>query len=483
MAALSGSEFLERRSAAQVHVEIQGQTLTKGVADHPAFRNVIRSYAELYDMQHDPAYRDVLTYPSPTSGEPVATSFLVPETPADLVKRRQASKLWADRSFGMLGRTGDYLNGALMALASAQDWFAQADPAFGANIRRYYEKVREDDLLCTHTLIPPQANRAVSGSQQADGALMAHIVAEDDNGIVIRGARMLATIGPLADELLVFPSTVLRHSPEDKAYSFACAISNDTPGLRYLAREPLDYGRSRHDHPLGSRFEESDAVVVFDDVHVPYERCFVLGDTELCTGFYSQTSALVHMTHQVLTRTTAKTEYILGLVSLLTQAIGIEQFGHVQADIAEVITTLETLRALLRAAEADAALNEFGVLTPAWAPLNTARNLYPRLYQRFPEILRKLGASGLMATPTEADVTGPAAADIETYLQSATLGGADRVRLFRLVWDTCISAFAGRQALYEYYFFGDPVRMAGSYVASYDREPYLAAVRAFLDRD
>ena len=382
----------------------------------------------------------------------------------------------------MLGRTGDYLNSALMALASAQDWFAQASAQYGENIRRYYEKVREEDLLCTHTLIPPQANRAVSGSQQAGGALMAHIVREDDNGIVIRGARMLATIGPFADELLVFPSTVLRNTPEDKQYSFACAIPNDATGLRYLAREPLDYGRPRHDHPLGSRFEESDAVVIFDDVHVPYERCFVLGDPELCNGFYTHTSAVVHMTHQVVTRTTAKTEYILGLLSLLTQAIGIEQFPHVQADVAEVITTLETLRALLRAAEADAAPNEFGVLTPAWAPLNTARNLYPRLYQRFPEILRKLGASGLMATPTEADVTGPAAADIETYLQSATLGGAERVRLFRLVWDTCISAFSGRQALYEYYFFGDPVRMAGPYVASYDREPYKAAVRAFLER-
>ena len=251
---------------------------------------------------------------------------------------------------------------------------------------------------------------------------MAHITKEDDNGIVIRGARMLATIGPFADELLVFPSTVLRNTPEDKQYSFACAIPNDAPGLRYLAREPLDYGRPRHDHPLGSRFEEPDAVVVFDDVHVPYERCFVLGDPDLCNGFYTRTSAVVHMTHQVIARTTAKTEYILGLVSLLTEAIGIEQFGHVQADVAEVITTLETLRALGRAALADAEPNEFGVLTPAWAPLNAARNLYPRLYQRFPEILRKLGASGLMATPTQADVTGPAAADIETYLQSATLG-------------------------------------------------------------
>ncbi len=143
MAARSGSEFLERLSAARVHVEVQGETLTGGVADHPAFRNVVRSYAELYDMQHDPAFRDVLTYPSPATGEPVATAFLTPRTPEDLVKRRKAFKLWADRSLGMLGRTGDYLNSALMALASAQDWFGQAQgsgPGFGENIRRYYRR-------------------------------------------------------------------------------------------------------------------------------------------------------------------------------------------------------------------------------------------------------------------------------------------------------------------------------------------------------
>ncbi len=235
MAARSGRQFLERLSAARVHVEIQGETVTGHLNDHPAFRNVIGSYAELYDMQHDPAYRDVLTYPSPKTGDPVATSFLTPHTPEDLDKRQSAFKLWADRSLGMLGRTPDYLNSALMALASAADWFAQTDPAFGANIKNYYEKVREDDLLCTHTLVPPQANRAVAASQQAGGALMAHVTTQDDNGIVVRGARLLATIGPFADELLVFPSTLLRNTPEDKQYSFACAIPNDAPGLRYLA--------------------------------------------------------------------------------------------------------------------------------------------------------------------------------------------------------------------------------------------------------
>src|SRR3954447_2085925 len=85
MAARSGSELLRPPRAARVHVQIQGETLTGGVADHPAFRNVVRSYAELYDMQHDPAYRDVLTYPSPVTGDPVATAFLAPRTPQDLV--------------------------------------------------------------------------------------------------------------------------------------------------------------------------------------------------------------------------------------------------------------------------------------------------------------------------------------------------------------------------------------------------------------
>jgi 4-hydroxyphenylacetate 3-monooxygenase len=483
MPARTGAEFLERLSRTRTHVEIQGETLHGGIPDHPAFKNVVRSYAALFDLQHAPECRDVLTYQDPGTNSREATSFLIPRTREDLAKRAQAYKLTADASFGMLGRTGDYLNSALMALASARTWFAQTDPAFADNISRYYQQVRDQDLLCTHTLIPPQANRALPGSQQAGGALMARITSEDDNGIVVRGARMLATIGPFADELLVFPSTVLRGTPEDKPYSFAFAIPTDAPGLRFIAREPFDYGRSHFDHPLGSRFDESDAVAVFDDVHVPYERCFTLGDPELCNGFYTKTDAINHMTHQVVARTTAKTEFILGLVTVLTEAIGIGGFQHVQADLAEIITTLETLRALGRAAEADAKPNHYSVMTPAWPPLNAARNLYPRLYQRFPEILRKLGASGLMATPTEADVNGPAAEDIDQYLQAATLTGKDRVRLFRLVWDACASAFAGRQALYEYYFFGDPVRMATAYQATYDKAPYADRVRAFLDRD
>jgi 4-hydroxyphenylacetate 3-monooxygenase len=476
MGARTGSEYVERLAASSPTVFVHGERLEGGISEHPAFRNLVRTYAELFDLQH--AEPETMTYESPTSGERVGMSFLVPRTPEDLVRRREMFKRWADRSLGTLGRTGDYLNSSLMAMSEAGEWFAQADPDYGENIRRYYEHVREQDLLLTHTLIPPQANRSQGGGQQLGGSLTAHVVDRDDSGITVRGARLLATIGPIADELLVFPSTVLRGGPDDEPYSFAFAVPCDAPGLRFICRESLDYGRG---HPLASRFEEMDAVVVFDDVHVPAERIFMLGHPELCNQLYLDTGAVVHMAHQVATRTTAKTEFLLGLISCMTEAVGIEHFGHVQEDLAEVIVALETIKALLRAAEADAAPNAYGVMSPKWEPLNAARNWYPRFYARLPAIVRKLGASGLMALPTEADVAGPAKADVEAYLQSATLDGPERVRLFRLAWDISISAFAGRQELYEHYFFGDPVRMAGALVRGYDREPYKARVRRFID--
>jgi 4-hydroxyphenylacetate 3-monooxygenase len=483
MPARTGQEYVDELNERPIQVEIEGRRYSGRVAEIPQFRNVVRSYAELFDLQHEPALRDVMTYESPTSGDRVGMSFLQPVTLDDLIRRREAMRVWADHSLGNLGRTGDYCNSAVMAMAGAADWFAQLDPRFGENVRSYYEHVRENDLLLTHTLITPQANRAVGPSEQRSQTLAARIVDENDNGIVIRGARLLATIGPIADEMLVMPSTVIKGTPEDAPYSYAFAIPCDAPGVRFLCRESFDYGRGHFDHPLASRFEEPDAIVVFEDVLVPYERCFVIGHPELCNGLYTETSAVVHMTHQVVARTRAKTEFLLGVVSLLTDAIAIEQFQHVQEKIAEIVVALETIKALTRAAEADALPNRFGIVTPAWAPLNACRNWYPRLYPRFAEILRQLGASGLMALPTEADVVGPARDDVESYLQSATLTGPERVRLFRLAWDACLSAFAGRQSLYEYFFFGDPVRMAGALVASYDREPYKERVREFLLRD
>jgi 4-hydroxyphenylacetate 3-monooxygenase len=191
------------------------------------------------------------------------------------------------------------------------------------------------------------------------------------------------------------------------------------------------------------------------------------------------------MTHQVVVKNIAKCEFLLGLASLMVNAIGTEVFQHIQEKLAEIWVNLETMKAFLRAAEADAQLDEWGVMRPAWDPLDAARNLFPRLYPRMVEIIQQIGASGLVAMPTEADIKGPLAADIRKYYQAARAEALDRIPLFRLAWDASISAFASRQVLYERFFFGDPVRMAGALVTGHNKQiqQYADKVRTFVKQN
>ncbi|MCU1411127.1 MAG: 4-hydroxyphenylacetate 3-monooxygenase, oxygenase component [Rhodoglobus sp.] len=482
MGARTGAQYLERLNAMTPTLYVDGEKVTARVAEHPAFRNNALSFAALYDLQHG-KHAAELTYPSPTTGDPVGISFLVPRSEDDLHRRREGAAVWARYSNGFLGRTGDYMNAALTALSTAAEFFGRADPVFAERIAAYYEYARENDLLATHTLIPPQVNRAVSGSAQAGAQVAARVVEERPDGIVIRGARMLATVAPIADELLVFPSTLLRGTAEDAPFSYAFAIQNDAPGLKYYCRSPLYRGGSAFDEPLASRYDEMDALVVFDDVFVPNERVFLLGHPELCNAFYAETGASQLMTHQVVTRTLAKTEFYLGLAASIADAIGIGGFPHIQQDLAELISYVEIEKALLRAAEADGAANAEGVFLPKWDTLNAARNWYPQqVSPRLAEIIRKFSASGLMALPGEADFETDGRADLDLYLQSAALPARDRARLFKLALDASVSGFAGRESLYEYFFFGDPVRMAGALVSSYPLDAYRARVDELLNR-
>jgi 4-hydroxyphenylacetate 3-monooxygenase len=467
MGARTGAQFLDGLKQQPREVYIEGE-LVRDVTEHHAFKGVLQSLAHLFDMQHDPALTDDMTYTSPDSGERVGASFMQPRSKADLEQRYRMMRHWALYSNGMMGRTPDYLNSSLMAFAGAADYFGQGDKRFADNVSAYYRKAREEDLCLTHTLINPQANRAVGPSGQKDPFLAARVKEERDDGLVIRGARMLATLGPISDEIEVFPSTVVKADPADAPYAFGFVIPCGAPGLKFICRETYDLNRPRHDHPLGSRFEEMDAVVIFDDVFVPWERVFLYGDPDLANGAFGATNAVLHMAHQVMAKNIAKTEFMLGLVSLIIDTIGIEPFQHVHEKAVEVIIGLECMRGLLAAATEDAQIDRWGIMAPARAPLDAARNLYPKLYPRFVEIIQQLSASGLMAAPTLADIQGPAGEYIERYFTAARSEPRERIALFRLAWDASMSMFGARQALYERFFFGDPVRMAGAFFNTYD---------------
>jgi 4-hydroxyphenylacetate 3-monooxygenase len=471
-----GEQVLDRLRESPPCLWYRGRQI-EDVTTHPATRHCLESLAAIYDQQW--TQPEALLFDSPSSGKKVGRTFLAPRTIEELRSVGHAMKVRADLHFGMMGRAPDYLNRAITGLAVGAAFLAEPDPRFGENARRYFEYVRERDLCLTHTLITPQANRAVSTARQADPFLAARVKEETSEGIVVRGARMLATL-PCADELMVFPSTVLKRPDEDAPYAFGFCIPTNTPGLKFLSRESIDYTGSKYDHPFASRFEELDSVVIFEDVFVPWDRVLLYRDISRCNQAYLRTGAVVLMSHQVVAKNLAKAEFLMGLSSLMAQTIGIEEFQHIQEKLAEIWINMEVMRALMRAAEADAAIDEFGMMRPAWDPLDAARNLYPRLYPRMVEIIQQMGASGLAAMPTAADVRGPLAEEVKRYFQAARADAHERIPLFRLAWDTAISAFGGRQVLYERFFFGDPVRMAGALVAGHDRTKYMERVREFL---
>lgn len=482
MGVRKGSRYLSDLDNKPRELWLSGEKITGNISKHPKFAAIALSMAHLYDMQQDPNLVEEMTYVSPSSGERVGLSFLQPKTMDDLKKRRMMMKHWADYSGGMLGRTPDYLNSDLMAMASASDFFNRKGEKFGANLSKYYEYVRENDLCLTHTLIHPQANRGAGPSKQADPFLAARVAEKNDEGIVIRGARMLATL-PLADEILVFPSTVIRGTTDDMPYAFAFGIPCSTKGLKFICREPFAE-ESKFDHPLASRFDEQDAVVIFDDVLVPWERIFLLEDVEGANTLQEATSGIVFMSQQVIIKNIAKTEFILGVTSLIADTIGITEFQHVQEKIAKIIMILESMKAFLRASEADAQLNRWRIMTPDFKPLNAARNLFPRLFPQLRTIIQQLSASGMMALPSEADMkNNEIRPSIDAYYQAKNTNSEERIRLFHLAWDIAGSSFGSRQELYERFFFGDPVRMAGALYDWYDKEPYKQRIREFLHQE
>jgi 4-hydroxyphenylacetate 3-monooxygenase len=448
------------------------------VTTHPGLSRGAHTLAGFMDRQFDPTYADRITYEE--NGRRYAMSFLVPRSAADVARRGAAFYEWATWSNGMFGRTPDYKNASLMAFASGADFLAEGRPEFADNMRRYYAYARDHDQVLTHTLVNPTFNHAQAKEGKYSDQVALHVVKETDAGIVVKGARLLATLGPHADEIEVFPSTLLTASPENLPFAFAFALPVATRGLRLICRDTYDLGRTHFDAPLASRFEEMDAVVVFDDVLVPWERVFMYREPLLCNRAFAETNAVIHMMHQVVCGKLAKAEFIVGLLCAMARATGKDKDMEVKGMIAEAMWIAESVRAFRYAGEGQAHADKRGVYVPLRRPLDTSRNLFPRMYPRLIELVQLLGSSSLMAIPCEADFDNAIAGDVAQYFQTVNLASRDRVALFRLAHDVAISAFGSRQTLYERFFFGPQNIMAGIYFDLYDKDAMIERVEALL---
>lgn len=478
MGIINGNDYIHRLNKLNNEIWFDGKRIEGPLSEHPAFKGIIKTKAALYDMQHNANLQDVMTFISPSSGERVGLSFLQPKTKEDLIKRRHMMEQWAKHTHGIMGRSPDYLNSVLMSFASSAELLEGEENCFPQNIRALYALAMAQDLSFTHTFVSPQVNRSQLYSEKSTEPIAARIIDTTKDGIVIKGARLLATQGGVTDEVLVI-SVPKIYIDADEAFAFS--IPSNTSGLKFICRDSYVGGDSSFNHPLSSQYEEMDSIVVFDDVLVPWNRVFYYNNSKIAGRFVSQSSFSNFTIHQALTRQIVKIEFILGLAELLVQTINVREYPHIQEKIADIIIGLETIKALIEKAENDAQLDIFGVMRPNIIPLKVASNIFPKIYPRFAEIIQLIGASGMISLPTENAFQSIIRPQLDQYLQGASVSAEDRVKIFRLAWDLTMSPFGTRQTQYERFFYGDPVRLMSELYNSYPKDEYVDSVNQFLN--
>jgi 4-hydroxyphenylacetate 3-monooxygenase oxygenase component len=346
-------------------------------------------------------------------------------------------------------------------------------------MRNYYAYCRDRDLFLTHALVNPQTDRSKGSHQHDDAFAHLGVVEETKDGLIVRGAKMLATHGPTADELMVYPLPGLRDGEERYVLAFGIPVS--TPGLRFICREPFDSGeQSEWDHPLGARFEEPDAVCVFDDVLVPWDRVFLHGDVKLGNAMFAQASVRNHTGHQTAIRGLAKCQILTGTAIAITRAVKSDTFLHVQEQLGELLGYLQLIEAAILMSERNAEPTGRGAIRPSYDPLQALRYHIPRWYERMVQVTQVVAAGGLLINPMQADLKSEIGPDIARYYRGAGVDAEERIRLFKLAWDLTGTQFGQRMLQYERYYAGDPVRVGAGYYLGHDVGHLLAQVTRAL---
>ena len=447
------------------------------VLTQPGLRNTALTVAQYYDMQNNPALQDLMTYETP-DGDRAHLSFIEPRSVDDLRRRGAAFAAWAEVTGGVMGRAPDYMNACMMAVGNNQHAWGKNDPEMGKHAYDIYLHCRRNDVCMTHTFVNPMVDRFTPLADQ-EPYINAGVVERNEDGIIVSGARMVGTFAPFADENLSFGSPMVI-DPREDIYALGFQADVASPGLKWICRDILDPEKPHFDRPLSTRFEEMDAIAVFDNVFVPWEKVFICKDIEVHNGALGSMRFMPSLGHHVVVKNVAKTRFLFGLAHLLAESSQVSKFINVQDRLGDVLMWLQTMESIAIAAVEGAELNpDNGLYYANNAAVNAALRLYPEVYPRIIDHLYQLGGGGYVSIPQEATLEVADLA-IDKYYRGATAEAKDKVALFRLAWDLVGSGWGGRQELYERFFFGDTQRMKALNYQFYDKDEATKIVARIL---
>jgi 4-hydroxyphenylacetate 3-monooxygenase len=388
----------------------------------------------------------------------------------ELVERRKALEAWADLSCGFLGRSPDHVASALSGMYMGLELFQRHGAKYGKALSDYYEYARDNDLYLTYVIVNPQADRSKSAAEQEDEFLVAGVVDEDHEGITIKGAKMLATGCPMANEVMVASIQPLKAGEEK--YSFTAMVPLNEKGVKLLSRKSFESSAvSKFDNPLSSSFDENDSILYFDEVKVPWARVFVHNDVEMAGAQWHSIPTHVYQNYQCQIRLVVKVRFLIGLARKIAEINGIIGFPPIRETLGQMAAEASMVEGLVESMEISGSM--YGkYYVPNSQRLYAANVLTQQLYPKLVHTLRELAGGGMIMLPSSvSDFSNP---DIAGYIgktqQSPATDSVGRVKLFKLAWDAVGSEFGSRHLQYEMFYSGANMVTRGHSFRAYEWE-------------
>jgi aromatic ring hydroxylase len=448
----TGADYLASLNDGR-RVIVNGE-LIDNVATHPLTRGYANTVAGCYEAHRDPAFDEVLTFGG-EDGVRRAMMWMRQSDKAGLVRRRRYhDTLYRLFGYSLFGRLPDVNNSVFLTLIDdPQPWEENSRgidaTGFADNIRRFWSRMVAENLNVGPAFIDPPVDR--SRPEAEAESPNCRVVEQRPDGIVIRGVKAVATASPFTDWLLV--GTFWKPGiPADQTMYLVVPVN--TPGLTILSREAaVRPEASKEEHPLIALGDELDNSVLFDNVLVPREHIFHLGNPEHAMHYPQRIFDWIHWAD--LIRFGVRSELIAGLALLIGDGSGLLKIPATAARIADIIRFRETLRAFLIAADDTGFTTPGGMYKPNNVFLDFGRAFYQEHANAIMHELVDLSGRSALIQPAEKDFVQYGAI-LDSMLRGAWKSGRDRLKVFRVVRDMFLTDWAGRSRMFDQ-FNGTPL--------------------------
>jgi len=413
----------------------------KDVTSHPALKPIVDIKARMYDMAHEERYSRDLTYVE--GNERHSTFYRPPQEQKDWHDKIKAVDHVMKDIGGVVTRVGDETIGEMWSLTDGRDVLAEIDPRFAANIDRHIRAVIEKDIFHVSANTDPKGDRSLPPQEQ-DPDLMVHVTRETDAGIIIRGAKY-ETAAAYADQAYLKPTVGAWANEKLSDYAVGCIVKMGAPGVKHICRGGFANRSSARDYPLANRFDEVEALVVFDDVLIPWEDVFFYRHTRAAQ--FVRSTLHRYSAFPYVLRLLYTADMMIGAAMWNARQTGLDKLQSVREKLADLVCYREGINAHLTASIARAEKSPGGLLMPQQSMLYAGRVFACSQLPAMMHIARELCGGQICITPNADafDAEGSGKWLNKFYSLNDQWQADDRRKLLAFARDLLNSDYAGHR--------------------------------------